>query len=211
MLMKVDYKKHCNTSTILFAVPFYNDPCRIGRMSTLGERVQEAVEKAKGQSELARLVSALMGKTVPPQNIQALLKSKSTTASRSGLAPYIAQAVGFSAVWMSTGKGPKYEGERLIGTKQESPSYGPEEDKPAHEGSNLFVPAPLIAAVQDLINAWKTSSVTRRQIHAYRQLIRADAQMPELPQLREKPSPITTKISQLKDLIQPEDDTSSSH
>lgn len=211
MLMKVDYKKHCNSSTILFAVPFYNDPCRIDRMSTLGERVQEAASKAGGQSELARQVSALMGKTIPPQNIQALLKSKSTTASRSGLVPYIAQACGFSILWMSTGKGEKYESAPNPVMRQDHKPYEVGSGSDGREGSNLFVPTPLIAAVQDLINAWKTSSVTRRQIHAYRQLIRADAQMPELPQLREKPSGITTNISQLKGLIQPDEDTSNSY
>lgn len=78
-------------------------------------------------------------------------------------------------------------------------------------GKTMVVPTELVDTVQDLINAWKTSSVTRRQIHAYRQLIRADAQMPELPQLREKPSGITTNISQLKGLIQPDEDTSNSY
>lgn len=76
-------------------------------------------------------------------------------------------------------------------------------------GKTMVIPAELAEAVEDLLTAWATSTVTKRQLHAYRTMFRADANIEPPPALpKEKPSPITTKISQLKDLIQP-DDTSS--
>lgn len=63
-------------------------------------------------------------------------------------------------------------------------------------GKTMVVPPDLVGAVEDLIKAWATSTVTKRQLHAYRQMFRADAQLEELPPLaKEKPSGITKNIS----------------
>lgn len=65
-------------------------------------------------------------------------------------------------------------------------------------GKTMVIPNELVNAVQDLLDAWHMNTVTRRQLHAYRQIIRADAQMPELPPLKETKGPgITTNISKL--------------
>lgn len=66
------------------------------------------------------------------------------------------------------------------------------------EGKTMFVPADLVDTVHDLITAWATSTVTKRQLHAYRTMFRADANIAPPPALpKEKPNGITKIISKL--------------
>jgi phage repressor protein C with HTH and peptisase S24 domain len=86
------------------------------------ERVQYCVDKVKGQSELARLVSKFAGRKVSPQSIQYLVNPrKKVPAKGSRLTAAIAKAANVDVDWLASGEGSP---EHFIGTQEPEMAYG---------------------------------------------------------------------------------------
>lgn len=85
-------------STTIYVEPSYKAVCKFFLMSTLAERLKQAIADAgTDQSKLARAVG------IKPQSIQALVAGK---ASSSTHVVEIAGALGVRAAWLRTGLGP---------------------------------------------------------------------------------------------------------
>jgi hypothetical protein len=86
--------------------------CSLFPMASFPKRMQEAVRRCGGQSELARKLGEVYGVKIKPQTIQYLQSetpSKKTgkVAQGSRLTPQIAALAGLSAEWLGADQGPK--------------------------------------------------------------------------------------------------------
>lgn len=82
------------------------------------DRLGEAIRRAGGQSELARMVTKFTGKPVSPQAIQYLADRKRKKPARgSRLVAAIAAVTGLRAEWLSDGKGPRESKDPVPQTK----------------------------------------------------------------------------------------------
>lgn len=81
------------------------------RKSTYQDRIQVAIERAGGQSELARMVNERYGTKLKPQNIQYLARktpnSRGKVAGGSRHSSLFASVVGLVAEWLESGEGPQ--------------------------------------------------------------------------------------------------------
>ena len=108
---------NCETSTSTLQVHDNKATCTLSRMSTIGERVREAMEVAGlSQSELARRIG---------KKQQAIQQILSGTTQRSRYLPEIARETRCSLDWLLTGVGPKrlYGPEAEIAEGQSAPDY----------------------------------------------------------------------------------------
>lgn len=80
-------------------------------MSTFQDRMQQAIDKAGGQSALARAIEQRFGIKFSQQSIQYLVSKtpgkNGKLAQGSTHVPQIAAVVGFNPEWLATGKGPR--------------------------------------------------------------------------------------------------------
>ena len=103
--MYIDYKTTCNLSTSILGVLGNKKPCNLIYMKTYAERLKYAMSsKGISQSELARGVSRLMGRTILPQSIQHLCNKKKH-AEGSVHTPIFAFLTEVDPIWLAIGKG----------------------------------------------------------------------------------------------------------
>jgi len=101
------------------------------KMSTFGERLREArKEKSMSQGALAKLVGV-------KQPTIAELEAEGKGSSKASL---IAKALGVNPIWLSEGKGNKYD-----------TSYSVQQDLPSHQNEDV-IKIPLLAAVGSMGN-----------------------------------------------------------
>lgn len=91
--------------------------CSVPLVGTLNfqQRMKVAVDRAGGQTALARKIEKRFGGKVDPQRIQYLVTAKTSdrkpkAARGSQLTPQIAAVTGLRAEWLASGTGPRDEG-----------------------------------------------------------------------------------------------------
>ena len=120
----------CEKSTSTLQVHDNKAACTLSRMSTIGERVREAMEAADlSQSELARRIG---------KKQQAIHQILSGTTRRSRYLPEIARETGCRLEWLLTGVGPK----RL---------FGPEAEIRQNPPAAYEAPTPISAEIERLL------------------------------------------------------------
>lgn len=103
--MCIDYKSTCMLSTSILGVQTNKEFCSLIYVKTYAERLKYAMNsKGLSQSELARGVSLLMGRTIFPQSIQHLCDKKKH-AEGSVYTPIFAFLTEVDPLWLAIGKG----------------------------------------------------------------------------------------------------------
>lgn len=144
--------------------------------TTLQDRLDVALERCGGnQSELARRVSELLGRDVPPQTIQKLCNrevAKPTRTSR--LLPEIAKATGLSLMWLTTGEGPR---DAVTSSDYSQSSYIPPSVK--EQISDSATPPELEEVFEAIRLAWRRRSLDKAAILGLKTIVDRLAPAPD--------------------------------
>lgn len=102
----------CKSATSAFVVTRDKVLCTVVHVNTFQDRMRVAIERAGGQSELARKIQERYGLKISPQRIQWLASpTVAKPAKGSRITPQIAGVAGLRAEWLASGKGLRDEPE----------------------------------------------------------------------------------------------------
>lgn len=132
-------------------------------MKEFYQRMRYCVERAGGQTELAKKVGEHLGKECKPQTIQRLCRGPSANhkpAQTSKLTKAIAEVLQLEREWLETGEGPMESDPASSSLREELPDY-----------SSLALPPELVTLLKDIYYGFQDHSLDLPTVQVIQHLI----------------------------------------